>query len=190
MRTRDIFLVLIACGLFSTGVVAQDVDITRHPGYIDLEKIRIPENAESVTDIDLGPALLRLAAWAQEEYDVDENLTKSLSGLLSVRVKSFDIGHRETGGMRDLMEKLEKRLQKEKWENLVRVRGEDEIVNISLKMVRNKIVGFFMMSMDEGDQVAFANIVGGNIDLDSIRGLGMGLGEAGLDSLWQDLDGF
>ena len=190
MRTRNVFLVLIASTLMSAVVAAQDVDITRHPGYVDLEKIRIPDDAGSVTDIDLGPALLRLALWAQEEYDVDENLSKSLSGLLSVRIKAFDIGFSESEDMRDIMEKLEKRLQREKWENLVRVRGQDEIVNISMKMVRDKIVGFFMMSLDEGEQVAFANVVGGNIDLNSIRGLGMGLGEAGLDSLWQNLDGF
>ena len=190
MRTRNMLLVLIGCGLFVTGAVAQDIDITRHPGYVDLEKIEIPEDAGSITDIDLGPALLRLAFWAEEEFDVNEDLTKSLSGLLSVRIKSFDIGYRESEDMRSMMEKLEKRLMKDKWENLVRVRGEDEIMNISLKTVRNKIVGFFMMSLEEGDQVAFANIVASNIDLSSIRKLGMGLGEAGLDSLWQNLDEF
>jgi hypothetical protein len=175
---------MVGCFLTSA-VVAQDIDITRHPGYIDLEEIKVPDNAGQITDIDLGPALLRLALWAEEETGV-EDLQKSLSGLLSLRVKSFDIHHDENESIRAVMEKIDKKLKREKWEMLVRVKSEDVITNISLKTKKGKIVGFFLMSMEAGDKVAFANIVGGNIDLESIKNMGLGLKEAGLDSLWKD----
>ena len=189
MRIRMGVLTLVMGWLWALGVMAQDVDITRHPGYVDLEEIRIPDKAGKITDIDLGPALLRLAMWAEEETET-AGLTKSLSGLLSIRVKSFDIRRDETERIRAVMEKIDKKLKKEKWEMLVRVKGEEEVMNISLKTTKGKIVGFFMMTLEAGEHVAFANIVGGNIDLESIKRMGMGLEDAGLDSLWKSFDGF
>lgn len=188
MRLRVFVLAMVGCFLTSMAM-AQDVDITRHPGYVDLEEIAIPDNAGQVTDIDLGPALLRLALWAEEETGV-EDLQKSLSGLLSLRVKSFDIRLDETDRIRTAMEKIDKKLKKDKWEMLVRVKSEEAVTNISLKTKKGKIVGFFLMSMEAGENVSFANIVGGNIDLESIKNMGLGLKDAGLDSLWNSFDQF
>jgi hypothetical protein len=167
--------------LFCMVVQAQRMDITKHPGYIDLEDIKIPDSAEEITDIDLGPALLALARLGSE--DEDEDISKGLAGILSIRVKSYEIGYDEVEKIRPVMDKLEKKLKEEGWERLVRTRRRDEFTNISMKIVEGKIVGFFLMSVEPGEEVTFANVVGGNIDLESIKNFGMGLNDSALDSL-------
>ena len=167
---------------------AQEVDIKKHPGYIDLEKIKIPDHAEQVTDIDLGPALLALAQLGGE--DEDEDLKKGLAGILSIRVKSFEIGYDEVDEIRSIMKKIEKKLKDEDWIQIIRTRSDDESANVSMKIVNGKVVGFVLMSIDPGNEVSFINAFGGNIDLDHIKNIGLGLSGSALDSLGKSLKKF
>lgn len=169
---------------WSGSILAQEVDLTKLPGYVDLGMIRIPEHAAEVTDIDFGPALLRLAGLVQIN-DEDEELGKILSGLMSIRVKSFEIRPDETENIRSIMEEIDQKLTHDAWESLVRVKGETQLTNISIMFDKNKIVGFFLMSLEGGESATFANIVGVNIDLDSIRKIGMGLEDLDMDGIFE-----
>lgn len=181
MKKERLLLTPFMLLLFCMGVQAQKVNITKHPGYIDLEDIKIPDSAEEITDINLGPALLALARLGGE--DEDEDISKGLAGILSIRVKSYEVGYDDAGKIRPVMDRLEKKLEAEEWERLVRSKSRDELTNISMKIVEGKIVGFFLMSIEPGEGVTFVNVVGGNIDLESIKNLGMGLNDSALDSL-------
>lgn len=178
-------LVLIA--LLCMGIYAQEVDIKKHPGYVDLDEIKIPEAAVEITDIDLGPALLALMQLGRDE-DEDEDFSKGLSGLLSIRVKSFEIEFDEARRLRRMMEKFDEKLNLDEWTPLIRTKSRDELTNISMKIDKGKIVGFFLMSLDRDEGVSFVNIVGGNVDLESIKNFGLGLSDSALDSLERSLE--
>ena len=187
MKTSRLFVASLLLLVFCVGVQAQDIDLEKHPGYVNLEEIKIPEKSGKITDISLGPALLKIAQWARD--DEDENLKKGLSGIFSIRVKSFEIGYDEAKKIRPIMDKIEEKLIREKWERLVRVKEEDELTNISIKFDdKGKAVGFLLMSLDPGNEVSFVNIIGGDISLKNIRNIGMGLSDSALDSLKMDLD--
>ena len=164
---------------------AQEIGIKKQPGYVDLSKIEIPGNAGKVTEISLGPALLRLAAGISENSD--KTLSKSLSGIFSIQVKSFEVDSKEAKKIRPIMAEIEKKLNRENWESLVRVKEEDELTIISIKHEKNKVVGLLVMSLKPGDEASFVNIVG-NIDLKNIGKLGMGLNNSALDSLQKALE--
>jgi hypothetical protein len=161
-------MMLMLSLICTTLISAQEINLEKHPGYIDFNSIKIPSDAVTVTDIDLGPALLRLAGMMSEE--ADDELQKSLASLLSIRVKSFEIDE-NTGDIDRAMDRIEKKLSAEKWERLVYIRDGEERTNISLKVDAEKVVGFVLMSIGD-DEVTFINVVGGNIDLDTIKQMG------------------
>ena len=169
MNTNRLSIVMMALLLCAGLVTAQEVNLEKHPGYIDLESIRIPSEAITLTDIDLGPALLRLAGMMSE--DENDELQKSLASLLSIRVKSFEIDEANIEGVLRAMDRIEKRLADEAWERLVFIRNGEERTNISLRLEDDKIVGFVLMSVDD-EEVTFINVVGGNIDMDTIKEMG------------------
>ena len=111
MKIGSKWFVLCVFLVLCMSLLAQEGDVKKHPGYIDLEKIKIPDHAEEVTDIDLGPALLALAQLGGE--DEDEDFSKGLAGILSIRVKSFEIGYDEVDEIRSVMKKIEKKLKEE-----------------------------------------------------------------------------
>ena len=152
--------------------LAQEVDLSKHPGYIDLEKIEIPSYADRVTDITLGPAVLKLAEFFCSDEEDD---AKASFGITSVRIKSFDVRRRDEEKVMAAMKGIEEKLQKENWESLVRVTGEDEFVRISLKFDDNKPVGLVLIGFESGDEAAFINVVGDNINFKSICHMGLGL---------------
>lgn len=169
MKTIRVSIVVMITLLCAGLLQAQEINLEKHPGYIDFENIRIPSDAISVTDIDLGPALLRLAGMMSDE--ADEELQKSLSSLLSIRVKSFEIDPDDVGDLNSVVDRIEKKLTSEKWERLVYIRDREERTNISLKVDDEKIVGFVLVSIND-EEVTFINVVGGNIDLDTIKKMG------------------
>ncbi len=176
-----IFLIFVLC----VGVQAQNIDLKKQPGYIDLSKIKIPGKAGKVTEISIGPALLKLAAGISESSD--EKLSKSLSGIFSIQVKSFEVDSEEAEKIRPVMAEIEKKLNRENWERLVRVKEEDELTIVSIKHDKGKVVGLLVMSLKPGDEASFVNVVG-NIDLKNIGKIGMGLNDSALDSLQKALE--
>lgn len=183
MRTK-IFTILLILLFTGVQVFAQEIDVTKQPGYIDLEKIEIPESASEVTDISLGPAMLKMF----QSFDEDENVSRKMNGLLSIRVKSFEINEEITQKIDPIINEIQEKLEKEKWEQLVRVKDRDERTIISMKYEKNKPVGLLIMSYKPYDTVTFANIVG-NIDIEEIARMGMGFSNSMLDSL-EDMDDF
>ncbi len=181
MKTK-IFAVLLIILFAGMNVNAQEIDITKHPGYIDLEKIKIPDSAGEITDICLGPALLRMF----KSFDDDDEVASKINGLLSIRVKSFKLNEEVSKQIEPLIDDIQAKLEKEKWEQLVRVKDRDERTIISMKYEKNKPVGLLIMSYKPNNEVTFANIVG-HIDIEEISKLGLGFSNSMLDSL-EDID--
>lgn len=181
-RLLQIGIVMFLLCLFIMPVFAQNGKIKDHPGYIDLDDIKIPDDAEDLTEIDLGQGLLSLMNLFGDDEDAEE-ADNELSTLFSIRVKSFSLY--EDGDirrMRKIMDKKEKALSKKNWEMLVRTKSRDEISIISTKTVKRKTVGLFIMTLNDEGTVSFVNIVGG-VNLATIAELGVGLSDSTLQVL-------
>ena len=183
MKTKILTFMLSLLFICVT-VFAQEVDITKHPGYIDLEMIEIPESASEITDISLGPAMLRMFG----SFSDDESGSKKIGGLLSIRVKAFEINSEITQKIEPIINEIQKKLEKEKWEQLVRIKDRDERTIISMKYEKNRPVGLLIIAYEPYDEVTFANIVG-NINVGEIARMGLGFHGSVLDSL-KDFDDF
>lgn len=137
---------------------AKDKNIKRHPGYIDLERIEIPAGAREVQDIDLTPALMQAAAGA--EADGGGAMSKLLSRLAAIRVKSFSADKAHTERIRGHIERLDKRMRAENWQRLVYVKDGDETVSVNVKPGTDGFAGLLIIAFEPGDQATFVNIVG------------------------------
>jgi len=170
-------LIVCAAGTLS----AKNTNIEKHPGYVNLEDIEIPSNAEDVTDINIGPGLLGMFAGMAEEED--KELGDVIEDFMSIRVKSFEIDSSMTESIRATMDKIEKKLKKEKWQSLVRVKSSDELTNVSIKYdKKNRMQGLMVMTIEDDDEVTFVNLVG-HVNLAKLGQLGVDLNGAALDSL-------
>jgi len=135
-------------------------DLAKEPGYIDLEWIEIPEDADEIQDIDLGPALLSAAADAEKSGD--EDLAKAFSMIRSIRVVSFSLDD-ESDAIDKAVDKIAKDLKKKGWKRLIYVKDDDEIVTVSTKSVDDEMVGLTVVAYEPGEEASFVNVVG---DLD------------------------
>ena len=186
MKIRQLFTTILIALFAFGGALAQDEDVLKkHPGYIDLEKIKIPIDAEEVTDINIGPGLLHMLAAFEGE---DDEMDKHMKDFFSIRVRSFEMEPEMEKSIKGTMSDIEKQLEKEKWESLVRVKKKNEQVNVSVKYdKKNRMQGLLVMSMDpDENEVTFVNLVG-SINIGQLKNLGIDLHGTALDSL-KDLE--
>ncbi|MFQ6104977.1 MAG: DUF4252 domain-containing protein [Candidatus Glassbacteria bacterium] len=185
MRTGRSLLPWLLFMIFCFNAVAQEKDLKKYPGYINLEEIKIPEKAGEVTEVTLGPALLKIAAMADDNED--EDLDEVLAGLHGIQVKSFEITSDEATTILPIMDRIEAKLNREGWERLVQVKGEDERVVVSIKLDEEKVAGLFVMSLEPGVEAAFVNVIG-EINLNTLENLDIDLDDSTLDSLKKSLE--
>ena len=70
MNRLVVSALILLLGL-SVSLHADEVDIKKLPGYIDIEKIEIPDRAEEVTEVTIGPELLMATFGSLEKEDSD-----------------------------------------------------------------------------------------------------------------------
>jgi len=176
MRIASVLFALMLSGLFG-GVQATEVDIESLPGYIDLEDIVIPEAAESVADISLGPELLRMAFGMQDKTDEDGE-----QKVFAIRVKSFESEALDMETLEPIIARIEAKLKAENWEQIVRVKEGNERTTVSVKYDEKYVLGLFVMAIEPGDEVAFVNVVG-RFNLSDLKDFDIDLDDAAIDSL-------
>ncbi len=145
-----------------TCVRAGDTDLEKMPGYVDLEKIQIPSDAEEVTDIDLGPEILKMALGVSDEENPE--IVEALSKIQSIRVKAFELDEEYAEEVRSQFDEIAKRLKADDWKRLIHIKSGDEIVNVNVKHDSENIVGLMVMVYESDSEAVFVNIVG-EIDL-------------------------
>jgi len=156
-------------------------DITKEPGYFDLEWIEIPADAEEIQDIDLTAVLSEVAADAREEGDTD--LADVLAMVRSVRVKAFSMAD-EDPAITAIVERANERLRESDWNRLIYVKDGDESVTVSSMHEEGQMVGIVVVAYEPGDGAVFVNVVG-DLDLATLLGLA---GEFDLDDLDDYMD--
>ncbi len=164
---------IVLCALlmlaFASAAWAQD-DLKRDPGYVDLDEIEQWFDKEPVIIVSIKGALLKLVAEATR-YE-DPELANLLRKLKSVQVRGYRLNWKDFEEVQGRVSTLARRLESEGWDTVVRVRDDDEDVNVHVRVVDDAIAGMIVMviSPDE-DETVFINIVG-EIDPEQIGRLG------------------
>ncbi|MBN1779831.1 DUF4252 domain-containing protein [bacterium] len=188
---KRLSIIMLALVLVFGMAFAQE-DYKKHPGYIDLSGIEIPEDAGEVTEVTIGPELFTMlrSFSGEDEDDDDDAAFLGEGGMFSINVKTFEIDEAQSDKVRAEMAKIEKKLQKENWTPVVRVKSGDETTNVSVKFDKgtHKTLGLLVMSLEPGNEATFVNIVG-SIPLEALGSMGVDMNESALDSLKQVLEG-
>jgi hypothetical protein len=161
-------------------VWADEDDIKNHPGYIDLDDIEIPQTSESMTMIDLGPDLLKIFKKSDDEGD-------DVSQILSIHVRSYESDSIDIDDLEPVIERIERKLKKENWKQLIYTKEEDERTTVSLKYDEERILGLLVMSIDPSEEVTFVNIVG-DFSIEDLDDFDIDLDDDTLDSLRKSVD--
>ena len=185
MKTKSRRLSLLLLSSLLLTVQATAGGLKDMPGYIDLSWIEIPLDAEEIQDIDLGPVLLGVAADAEKAGDSD--LALALAMIKSIRVKAFSTENIAPAKINQMIEKVATQLKKNDWERLVYVKDNDEMLTVSTKYQDGDMVGLMVVAFEEGDEVAFVNVVG-DLDLATLMRLGLGFDDLDLDELIENLE--
>ncbi len=148
---------------------AQD-DITRDPGYIDLDQVEDWFDKEPTIIVNVKGALLDLVAEASR-YE-DPELADMLRKLKSVQVRGYDMRWADFDNIQERARTMVRRLEDQGWDTVVRVRDDDEDVNIHVRENDGAIAGMFVMVISpDDDETVFVSIVG-EIDPEQIGRLG------------------
>jgi hypothetical protein len=186
MKAKPLLCTLLLLLTLAAGARAEDIDVTRLPGYIDLEDIRIPADASAVRDIDLGPSLLQMAAEA--EAGPSSSLSRVLDRLHLIRVVSFAYDGNDEE-IREHVERIGRQLEDEDWDRLIRVRDEDQLMTLSIKYDQKRIAGLMFVGYAPEDEVTFVNIVG-SMDLASLASLAAELSGVELEGFFDELEDY
>jgi hypothetical protein len=183
LRTTTVATLLLCLGAAGLALAG---DLTKEPGYIDLEWIAIPADASEVQDIDLGPILGDLAKDAQEKGD--DALFQALAMIRSIRVKAYSI---EDGGDAETsraVEKIADQMTQGDWKRLIYMKDGDETVSVNTKYQGEDMVGLMVVTYEPEDSVAFVNVVG-DLDLGTLLGLAGKIDSDSIEDMLEELEG-
>ncbi len=182
-RTTIIITMLSLCLLVSSQTYATDIEDL--PGYVDLEWIDIPDDAEEVHDIDLGLVLLGIAAEAEESGNPE--LADALDLIKSIRVKAFSADAGAPEDHADTIKKIERQLEKDNWSRMIYIRKAEEFVSVNILREDGDLVGLMVIALEDYGSVVFANVVG-DLDLSTLFRMAQELEEEDIESIFDHLE--
>jgi hypothetical protein len=153
MLSLSVLNATIAGEAGTTDITADPV-LAEKPGYVDFNALAA-DYGEPRVMINVGSSLLRLASVMDHRDPVAK---AALSRMESVRIHVYDT-HGRTEPAAQQMDELSALLKREAWEPIVRVREDDEQVDIFLKQDSERIHGITVMAVN-GDEAVFINVLG------------------------------
>ncbi len=171
MNRIRILLPVLACLLAAQPATAQDVDLRNEPGYLDLDSIHGWFDEEPWLEVNVKGALLRLVTEASRNEDPE--LSNVLQGLKAIEVRGYPLTPEQFEEVGRRTGDLAKQLEARGWDTVVRVREQNERVNIYMKVNDDVIAGLVVMVLepDNEEGAVFVNIVG-DIDPEQIGKIG------------------
>jgi hypothetical protein len=186
MKTRFIVIGLVLMFAITNTAAAGDdkssKDFTKHPGYVDFEELEIFSEEKANVEVYLKQPMLKLVS--EFTKNEDPELYDVMKKLALVRVNVFEATREFTEKFKAQSSRIIKKLDDRGWERVVRVREDDEYVNVYLKPSGDNkyIQGIVILVVEEGDEAVFVNIVG-DIHPEEISRLGELLDVDELDSI-------
>lgn len=146
--------------LFTPAAYAQqDEDYADHPGYIDFGSFDKFQDAEETVEVFIKGPLLKFVAKASEADDPD--LATLLNNLVLIKVNVFSMDKFNIDDARNIMESVSKKIDRSKWELMVRTKEPGEYVEIYTQLGPNdSLTGLVVMAVEENDEAVFVNIAG------------------------------
>jgi hypothetical protein len=182
---RTVLAALLVLGLLAAGTSPAAEDLAKEPGYVDLEWIEIPADADEIKDIDLSPMLLSFAKEAHEKGD--DALVQALAMVRSLRVKAFSVSSAHDAQVSETVARVTDRLKRDDWKRLIYVKSEEETISVNTRYDGDQLVGLMLVAYEPGDSVAFVNVVG-DLDLATLLGLAGEIDGDNLEDLLEDLE--
>jgi len=167
MKNR-LLILGIAC-VIGASVAHGQTDLAKEPGYVDLDAMESWFNEEAYLFVNVKGVLLNLVAEASAVEDPD--LAELLRKLKAVQVRGYKNDRAGVGAVRSRAIAFARDLEKKGWESAVRVRDEDDQVDLMMKSDGKAIAGLMIIVADHKDEIVFVNIVG-DIDTSQIARLG------------------
>jgi len=162
-----VFLFLPLGGAGASGQPKEDY--SKYPGYVDFRGLGMFAEEDAVVEVYLHDALLNMVA--QMSSFADSELSSMLGKLKLIRVQKFRIDDQKMPQVDRKIDELAAKLEKDGWMRAVRVREDDQNVNVYFKFGGEKVLGITVMAVEGGETAAFVNIVG-EIDPAAIGRLG------------------
>lgn len=183
MQLSKINLVLILTTILCVAGSALAGD---EPGYIDLNFIEIPDNADQIQDIDLGLVLKDVVREAKANDDLE--IAELLSMVHSLRLRSFSLDESTVEMARKSVEKVAARLEKDDWDTLMKFKDGNELTTINIKYHNDNMVGLMVVVFEPDEEVLFVNVVG-DLDLGKLMKLAGELDTDDLEEYLEKVDG-
>lgn len=161
-------LIIVLSFLLTPLLYAQqsDDDYKNHPGYVDFGSFEKFQNAEETVEVFIKGPLLKFAAKAAEIEDPE--MGSLLNNLKLIKVNSFSMDNFSIDEVRNIMKTISKKIDRDKWELMVRSKEKGEYVEVYTRFGQNdSLNGLVVMAVEEKGDAVFVNIVG-DIDPDKL----------------------
>jgi hypothetical protein len=158
---KKTILIIVLSFLLAPGLHAQqpDEEYKNHPGYVDFGSFEKFQNAEETVEVFIKGPLLKFAAKAAEAEDPD--MASLLNNLKLVKVNVFSMDKFSIDEVRDIMKAVSKKIDRDKWELMVRTKEPGEYVEVYTRFGKNdSLTGLVVMAVQKNDEAVFVNIVG------------------------------
>ena len=151
-------------------VLAADGDLESHPGYVDFSTLTAVAATEPTVEISLKAPLLNMITNLIRNQD--DEAADFISKLIRVTVNVFESDDIDVDQVASSMSVMAEDLDSAGWDRVVRVREDENHVDIYFRLAPDAdvIYGIAIMVAEPGETV-FVNIVG-DISTDDISALG------------------
>ncbi|MBI1933365.1 MAG: DUF4252 domain-containing protein [Ignavibacteriales bacterium] len=166
--------------LISLNAFAQEGDYSKYPGFVNFGDLASLQNDEEVTEILIEEKLLKMVS---KFTDDDPELSELVGGLKLIKVNTFAVTQTNSSDLMKRAQAIDKDLMSKKWDRIVKTKSKGNVANVYLKTAGDDdFVGLTVVTVDEGGEAAFVNIVG-NINMDALGKLGKKFDIPGLDGI-------
>ena len=156
-RTRLLPLILLFSALWLTqvqvtGAEQSNTDKVAGKGLISFE---FPWSIETKVEVNLTPKLINLASKSIQNTAEVPELIQMLDGIY---VRTYD---RKIVDEQELVSYFRWKLKEDPWETFVKIKGDNEILEINLLFDEDQVYGIFVILIPKTpEEVTFVNIVG------------------------------
>ncbi|NNE71727.1 MAG: DUF4252 domain-containing protein [Rhodothermales bacterium] len=170
--THRQFLLALLIGLLAIPAGSASAQrIEDYPGYFDFRQLEDVVGAETTLEVNFKGAILRMAAEAARIED--DTLADMLLKLRGIQVRGYSLDRSARKALEDRIGPLASQLAADGWDRVVRVRDDDEFVEMLIRdTTGERVEGMMVFVIGGGDnETVFVNIVG-EIDPEDIGRLG------------------
>ncbi len=171
MNHRTLFLSLIVALLVLPAGLSSAQRIESLPGYFDFKELENIVGAETTLEVNFKGAILRMAAEAARIED--DTLADMLLKLRGIQVRGYTLDRSARKELETRIGPLFRAMSDDGWDRVVRVRDDDEFVEMLIRdTTGERVEGLIVFVIGGGEnETVFVNIVG-EIDPEDIGRLG------------------